>query len=122
MSGTDVTPVTASAGNGRSEICWAVVTGDGRFAFTTNFADGAVSRYSIAGDGALDLDDAAAAITEDGRPGLRDEALTSDGRYLYAIDADSGTVFGWAVDGDGMLAPAGSRAGLPATVAGLAAT
>ena len=122
VSGTDVTPITTSAGNGRSEICWAVVTADGRFAFTTNFADGAVSRYSIAGDGTLALDDAAAAITVDGRPGLRDEVLTSDGRYLYAIDADSGTVFGWAVDGDGMLSPVGSLGGLPTTVAGVAAT
>src|SRR5215212_1457039 len=42
---------TSSVGNGRSEICWAVVTPDDRFAFTTNFADGAVSRYAIAADG-----------------------------------------------------------------------
>lgn len=120
--GTDVTPKTASAGNGRSEICWVVVTGDGRFAFTTNFADGAVSRYSIGDDGRLELEDAHAAITVDGRPGLRDEALTADGRYLYAIDADSGALFGWAVGEDGALAPVGSWGGLPSTVAGLAAT
>jgi 6-phosphogluconolactonase (cycloisomerase 2 family) len=42
-----VKPVTRSLGNGRSEICWAVVTKDDRFAYTTNFADGAVSRYAI---------------------------------------------------------------------------
>src|SRR5215211_8228049 len=30
---------TSSVGNGRSEICWAVITPDDRFAFTTNFAD-----------------------------------------------------------------------------------
>jgi 6-phosphogluconolactonase len=41
-------PRSGSVGNGRSEICWAVVTPDGRFAFTTNFADGAVSRYAVA--------------------------------------------------------------------------
>jgi 6-phosphogluconolactonase len=121
LAGTDATPVTKSVGNGRSEICWAVVTGDGRFAFTTNFADGAVSRYAIADDGSLDLEDATAAITVDGRPGLRDEALTADGRHLYAIDADSGTVFGWAVAADGALAPVGSWGGLPTSVAGLAA-
>src|SRR5215216_3520602 len=39
---------TSSVGNGRSEICWAVITPDDRFAFTTNFADGAVSRFAIA--------------------------------------------------------------------------
>lgn len=122
VRGTEVTPVTRSAGNGLSEICWAVVTGDGRYAFTTNFADGAVSCYGIGTDASLTLRDAAAGVTEGGRAGLRDEALTSDGRYLYAIDADARTIFGWSVDEDGSLTPVASLAGLPATVAGLAAT
>ena len=121
VSGTDVTPVTSSAGNGRSEICWAVTTPDGRYAFTTNFADGAVSRYAIADDGGLTLEDAAAGLTVDGRPGLRDEGLSADGRFLYAIDADTGRVFGWGVGDDGELSPVGDWGGLPATVAGLAA-
>lgn len=96
VQGTTLTPVTSSAGNGRSEICWAVVTPDGTSAFTTNFADGAVPRYAIGPDGALTLADASAGLSVDGRPGLRDEALT-DGRHLYALDADAGAIFGWAV-------------------------
>ena len=116
-----VTPVTRSVGNGRSEICWAVVTPDDRFAFTTNFADGAVSRYAIGDGGALTLEDATAGLTVDGRKGLRDEALSADGRFLYALDADSGSIFGWAVGTDGGLTPVGSWEGLPATAAGLAA-
>jgi 6-phosphogluconolactonase (cycloisomerase 2 family) len=122
VKGTTVTPVTRSAGNGRSEICWAVVTKDGRYAFTTNFADGAVSRYAIGADGSLTLEDATAGVSVDGRPGLRDEALTADGHYLYAIDADSGSIYGWAIGDGGALSPIGSWGGLPATVAGLAAT
>jgi 6-phosphogluconolactonase (cycloisomerase 2 family) len=121
VDGTVITPVTRSAGNGRSEICWAVVTPDGRRAFTTNFADGAVSCYEIRADGSLSLADAAAGMTVDGRPGLRDEGLTADGRFLYAIDADSGSIFGWAAGDDGSLSPVGSWSGLPPTVAGLAA-
>jgi 6-phosphogluconolactonase (cycloisomerase 2 family) len=109
-------------GNGRSEICWAVVTPDDRFAFATNFADGAVSRFAIAADGSLSLDDATAGISEEGMPGLRDEALSSDGRFLYAIDADGGRVYGWSVDADGTLELIGSWGGLPETVAGLAAS
>ena len=112
--------VTSSVGNGRSEICWAVPSADGRYVFTTNFADGAVSRYSVSSGGELVLDDAAAAVTFDGVPGLRDEDITEDGRFLYAIDADGGRVFGWRVD-DGVLSPLGSWNGLPTTVAGLAA-
>ena len=121
LEGDAITPVTASAGNGRSEICWAVITDDGRYAFTTNFADGAVSRYAIEMDGSLTLEDAAAGITEDGRPGLRDEDLSDDGRFLYAIDVDQGQVVAWSVDGRGNLAPIGSWDGLPTTIAGLAA-
>jgi 6-phosphogluconolactonase (cycloisomerase 2 family) len=120
VDGTSVRPITRSAGNGRSEICWAVVTPDDRFAFTTNFADGAVSRYAVAADGTLTLEEATAGVTVDGRPGLRDEGLSGDGRYLYAIDADAGSLFGWAVGGDGRLTSIGSWGGLPPTVAGLA--
>jgi 6-phosphogluconolactonase (cycloisomerase 2 family) len=113
---------SSSVGNGRSEICWAVVTPDDRFAFTTNFADGAVSRYAIAADGSLSLEDATAGISVDGMPGLRDEDITSDGRFLYAIDADGRRIFGWSVDAEGSLEPLGSWDELPATVAGLAAS
>jgi 6-phosphogluconolactonase len=117
-----IEPVTRSLGNGRSEICWAVVSKDGRFAFTTNFADGAVSRYAIGADGSITLEDAAAGIAVDGQTGLRDEELSADGQFLYAIDADARRIFGWAVGDDGSLTQIGSWEGLPATVAGLAAS
>jgi 6-phosphogluconolactonase len=115
-------PRTSSVGNGRSEICWVLMTPDDRFAFSTNFADGAVSRFAIASDGALSLDDATAGIAVEGEPGLRDEALSGEGRFLYAIDADGGRVYGWSVDPEGTLELIGSWGGLPGTVAGLAAS
>ena len=122
LGGGEAMPVSRSIGNGRSEICWAVVTEDGRYAFTTNFADGAVSRWAIAGDGSITLEDPTAGVAVDGKPGLRDEDLSEDGRFLYAVDADSGQVVGWAVESGGRLEPLGSWAELPATAAGLAAS
>jgi 6-phosphogluconolactonase len=122
VDGSAATPVSRSVGNGRSEICWAVVTRDGRYVFTTNFADGAVSRYAIEDDGSITLDDAVAGTAVEGETGLRDEGLSGDGRFLYAIDADGGRIFGWAVGPDGALSALGSWDGLPATVAGLAAS
>jgi 6-phosphogluconolactonase (cycloisomerase 2 family) len=119
--GATVVPVSRSIGNGRSEICWAVVSADGRFVFTTNFADGAVSRYAIEPGGVLRLEDAAAGMAVDGQTGLRDEGLTTDGRFLYAVDADGRRIYGWAVAAAGTLEPVGSWDGLPETVAGLAA-
>jgi 6-phosphogluconolactonase len=115
-------PRTSSVGNGRSEICWVLVTPDDRFAFSTNFADGAVSRFAIASDGSLSLEDATAGIAVEGEPGLRDEALSGDGRFLYAIDADGGRIYGWSVEAEGALEAVGSWEGVPETVAGLAAS
>jgi 6-phosphogluconolactonase len=121
LSGTSAEPVSPSVGNGRSEICWAVVTRDGRYAFTTNFADGAVSCWAIGDDHSLTLENAVAGTTVEGQPGLRDEDLSRDGRFLYAIDADASRIFGWSVE-RGNLSPIGSWDGVPATVAGLAAS
>jgi 6-phosphogluconolactonase len=115
-------PVTAAVGSTRSEVCWAVVSNDGRFVFVTNFGDGTVSSYAIGADGSIELREAVAATTVEGEPGLRDEALSSDGQYLYALHSDTGRVFGWKVGEAGSLAAVGSANGLPLTAAGLAAT
>jgi 6-phosphogluconolactonase len=117
----NLTPRTCSLGNGMSEICWAVVTPDDRFAYTTNFAESTVSRFAIGLDGSISLEDAAAASVGDPRPGLRDEDVTDEGRFLFAIDADGGSVVGWRIGTDGSLSRAGSWDGLPNTIAGLAA-
>jgi 6-phosphogluconolactonase (cycloisomerase 2 family) len=113
-------PVSASVPNSRSEVCWAAVTKDGRFAYVTNFGDGTISSYRVEADGSLVLADAVAAVTHEGEKGIRDEALTADGSLLYALDADAGEIFGWRVADDGSLAPVAATNGLPATVAGLA--
>lgn len=115
-------PVSGSVGDTRSEVCWAAVTNDGRFAYVTNFGDGTISSYEISDDGGLELHDAVAGSTRLGKKGIRDEAITSDGRYLYAIDADAQKVFGWTVGSDGALASIGAFEGVPETVAGLAAS
>jgi 6-phosphogluconolactonase (cycloisomerase 2 family) len=115
-------PVSGSVGDTRSEVCWAAVTKDGRYAFVTNFGDGTISSYAIGDDGTLELHDAVAASTRLGQKGVRDEAITGDGRYLYAIDADAQRVFGWTVGDAGELVAIGDFEGVPETVAGLAAS
>ncbi|WP_322767080.1 lactonase family protein [Frankia sp. Cr1] len=113
--------VSGSVGDTRSEVCWAAVTRDGRFAYVTNFGDGTVSSYQVANDGGLTLLEPVAGSTGRDAKGIRDEAITPDGRYLYAIDTDGRRVLGWAVGQDGRLAPVGAFEGVPQTVAGLAA-
>ena len=114
-------PVSASVENTRSEVCWAAVSKDGRFAYVTNFGDNTISSYAIGADGTIELLDPVAASTRRGEKGIRDEAITTDGRYLYALDADGGTIHGWMIDASGALTPAASAGGLPLTAAGLAA-
>jgi 6-phosphogluconolactonase len=122
LNGGGLVPVSGAVPNTRSEVCWAVVTPDGRFVFVTNFADGTISTYRIGSDSSIELREAVAATTVEGAPGLRDEALSSDGRFLYALHADAREVFAWQVGDDGSLRPLGSANGLPATAAGLAAS
>ena len=98
------------------------MTRDGHYAYVTNFGDGTVSCYEIAGDGNLKLHDPVAGSTGQGEKGLRDEAISGDGRYLYAIDADAQKLLGWAVGQDGRLTSVGEFGGVPETVAGLAAS
>jgi 6-phosphogluconolactonase len=117
-----LTMVSGSVGDTRSEVCWVALTNDDRFAYVTNFGDSTVSCYEITPDGSLKLHDPVAGSTRQGSKGLRDEAISRDGRHLYAIDADAQKLFGWAVGQDGHLTPAGESDGVPDTVAGLAAT
>jgi len=118
----ELTMVSGSVGDTRSEVCWVALTNDDRFAYVTNFGDGTVSCYEVTANGGLKLHDPVAGSTGQGSKGLRDEAISSDGRYLYAIDADALTVVAWAVGQDGHLTPAGGYGGVPDTVAGLAAS
>jgi len=118
----ELTMMSGSVGDTRSEVCWVALTNDDRFAYVTNFGDGTVSCYQITADGRLKLHDPVAGSARQGEKGLRDEAISGDGRYLYAIDADAQKVVGWAVGQDGHLTPAGESGGVPGTVAGLAAS
>jgi 6-phosphogluconolactonase len=115
-------PVSGTVPDTRSEVCWAVVSHGGRVAYVTNFGDGTISSFAIGDDGGLVLREAVAGATRLGEKGIRDEAITADGRHLYALDADARRLFGWAIADDGALTPIGAVDGVPATVAGLAAS
>jgi 6-phosphogluconolactonase len=118
----ELTMVSGSVGDTRSEVCWVALSKDDRFAFVTNFGDGTVSSYEITADRSLRLLVPVAASAGQGEKGIRDEAISGDGRYLYAIHADAQKLFGWAVGQGGQLTPVGEFGGVPDTVAGLAAS
>ena len=116
----DVEPITPSAQTTETAACWIVVTGNGRYAYTTNTGSGSITGYRISRDGELGLLDA------DGRTGLTgpgpiDMALSRGSRLLYSLNAGDGTISGFRVGGDGSLTPVGGASGLPDGATGLAA-
>ncbi|HET9647707.1 MAG TPA: beta-propeller fold lactonase family protein [Microlunatus sp.] len=117
-----LTPISATVRNGRTALCWAAVSPNGRTAYAANYGDGTVSRYDISADGALTLTGPAVDVANNQSPGLRDLDLSPDGRHLYAIDADSGHLLGWNVDQSGDLTRSDHLSGLPSTAAGIAAS
>jgi len=118
----ELTTISGSVGDTRTEVCWVALTKDGRFAYVTNFGDGTVSSYEIDAGRKLRLHEPVAGSTGHGSKGIRDEAISADGRYLYAVDTGAQKVCGWAVGQGGQLSPAREFGGVPATVAGLAAS
>jgi len=122
LTGARLRPVTRSAPDSQSDVCWTVITNDGRYAYVTNNGSGTISSYRIANNGTLTLFQARAATT--GRPGgfgTRDADLSDDGTYLYAIDVGTRTMNAFRVRGDGRLTRVAVVKRLPATFAGVAA-
>ncbi len=121
-AGSRLRPITRTAPNTQSDVCWAVITKDGRYAYVTNNGSGTISSYRIATDGTLTLLQAVAATTgTTGGFGTRDAALSDDGSYLYAIDVGTRTVNAYRVNADGSLTTVAAYPGLPPTFAGIAA-
>ncbi|MGH2947804.1 MAG: beta-propeller fold lactonase family protein [Solirubrobacteraceae bacterium] len=107
------------AGSERAS-CWVVVTGDDRFAFTTNTASGSISSYAIGRHGSLSLLDDVA-VQQGGAP--IDAALSHGSRFLYVLNAAQNRIGAYSVGDDGGLTTLTDFgvSGLPAGANGLAA-
>src|SRR5918999_1978866 len=131
-SGSALRLISGAVRDTHAEVCWAVITNDGRYAYVTNFRTGNLSSYAVAADGGLTLLQAIAGTTTppgaDPRFGPKDEDLSRDGRYLYVLDiglTDPAVrgVHAFRVEPDGKLTKLGAfplPGSFPA-VAGLAA-
>ena len=112
--------ISTSVGTTETAACWVVITGDGRFAYTSNTGSGTISGYGLSPAGELQLLDPDG-ITATTMAGPIDLALTRNGRFLYSLDSGGGTISAFGVKGDGSLAPLAGASGLPAGANGLAA-
>lgn len=115
-----ITAVSASVTNGQTAPCWAVVTKDGRFAYTSNTPSGTISAYSLSSDGKLTLvGDGAAAMTGDGSRPL-DMTLDRGSKRLYVLNGGTRRIKALDVAADGTLAGrADGNPEVPASAFGL---
>ena len=102
--------------------CWAVITGNGRFAYATNTGSGSITGYAIdRGHLALLDADGVTGVTGAGSTPI-DLALSRNSQFIYALNAGSHAITPFAVNGDGSLtAIAAGITGLPTSTNGLAA-
>jgi 6-phosphogluconolactonase len=102
--------------------CWVVLTGDGRFAYTTNTGSGTISGYAVVFSGALHLLNAngQTANTGSGSTPL-DAAISNDSRFLYVLTPGTSNIQGFDISLDGSLSPLTQAPGIPSSASGLVA-
>lgn len=110
-----IVPTTETA------ACWAVVSADGRFTYTTNAGSGSISGYTVDFDGSLALLDANGRTGNAGKgSGPLDMGFSNDGRFLYTLNGGTGTIGAFKVKNKGGLASLKSHIAVPASANGLA--
>jgi 6-phosphogluconolactonase (cycloisomerase 2 family) len=113
--------ISPSVGTTETAACWAIVSHDGRFTYTTNAGSGSISGYRIGFDGSLALLDANGRTGNTGKDsGPLDMAFSNDGRNLYTLNGQSDTIGVFKVKDKGGLAILNSHIGVPASANGLA--
>ncbi len=111
--------VSAAVPNGQAATCWAMVTPNGHFVYTSNAGSNTVSQYALDSQGRATLVAGAAGST--GAGGAGDIAIPKHGRALSVLAPRAPGVVSFTLAADGTLTPAGSIGTLPAGVVGLAA-
>jgi 6-phosphogluconolactonase (cycloisomerase 2 family) len=117
-----VSLIDGSVATHQTAACWVLLTGDARFAYTTNTGSGSISGYRVGRDGSLAL------LTGDGRTADTgagsspiDLATSGDGRFLYSLNGVTDTIGAFHLESNGNLTPLPFTGGLPDSAVGLAA-
>jgi len=112
--------VSASVPTTESSACWAMITTNGRFAYTANTGSGTISGFRVSNDDALTR------LNNDGITGATgahsspaDMALSNGSRYLYVRNGNA-TISAFGVNADGSLQSVGVTQTPPGAV-GIAA-
>ena len=121
--GGGLSVLSGSVANGQTDVCWVVISKDGRYAYTANFGSGTISSYRFDAAGTLSLINGSAAFLGATSQPV-DLALSADGRYLYQLLRGLGAVAAFRIEANGGLTSLGTlTGGLPVNngISGLAA-
>jgi 6-phosphogluconolactonase (cycloisomerase 2 family) len=113
--------VSATVATQQTAACWLVVSGNSKYAYTTNTGSSTVTGYAVANDGSLSLlnaDGVTGYTTPGGRP--IDASFSRNSQYLYVLSGGTNTVTAFQVSADGSLTSLGD-VNVPAGSVGIAA-
>jgi 6-phosphogluconolactonase len=118
----DLDVISPSAASGQTAACWIAITGNGKFAYSTNTGSGNITGYKINYNGSLELLDASgiSGVTGAGSSPI-DMATSRASRYLYSLNGGTQNISIFGINQDGSLDHIGENGSLPAGVNGLAA-
>ncbi len=111
VSGRNLQVASASVPTHQTAACWIAVTGDGRYAYTTDAGSGVITGYAVSRDSRLTL------LNTNGQTGLTgagpaDMAISQNSRYLYVFVGGAHQVNTFRVQADGGLVRRGRHRGL----------
>lgn len=120
FEGGSLAAVSASVATTETAACWIVISGDGRFAYTTNAGSATISGYRISATGTLTLlaTDGVSAATG---AGPVDMASVRGRQLIYNLSGGAHEIRGFRVATNGALESIGAPATVPAGVNGLVA-
>lgn len=117
-----VNVISASVTTFQNAACWVVVTGNGRFAYTSNAASGSITGYRVGADGSLTRLDADG-ITGVTGPGTSpiDMSIDRYSKYLSVLETNAHKIGVFEIYNDGSLRLVEMNVDLPVGAAGIAA-
>ncbi len=114
----EISLVTGPVATTQSAACWVVLTGNGKYAYTTNTASATISSFNTNNLGGLTLGQAVATTTG---AGPIDAALSNNSKYLYVLNNGAHAISGYKVAADGSLTSVDTESGIVIGANGLAA-
>lgn len=110
--------VTGPVATNQSAACWVVLSGDFKYAWTTNTASNTISTFDVTNSGGVSLASSVGATTG---MGPIDAAVSKNSKYLYVLNSMSNSISAYKIDNSGTLTNIQTVTGLVSGDNGLAA-